>query len=71
MSNKHKKIVYVRGGIGNFAMIPDFDKEILSFQPNFGIGLRFMNFSLDYALTDIGNQSIAIYSNIFSLSYKF
>ena len=67
----YKKIVYVRGGIGNFAMIPDFDKEVLSFQPNFGIGLRFMNFSIDYALTDIGNQSIAIYSNIFSLSYKF
>jgi hypothetical protein len=26
---------------------------------------------LDYAFTDLANQSIALYSHIFSLSYKF
>jgi hypothetical protein len=36
-------------------------------QPNFGIGVKIKRISIDYARTDIGNQSIALYSNMFSL----
>lgn len=67
----YKKFVFVRAGIGNLAMIPDFDKKTLNLQPSIGIGLNIFNLGIDYALTDIGDQSIALYSNVFSLSYAF
>lgn len=67
----YRNLIFFRTGIGNFAQIPDFDKKILSFQPNIGLGIRIYNFKLDYALTDIGDQSAALYSNVFSLSYGF
>ena len=45
-----------------------FDQsEQLSFQPNFGVGFHYKGVSVDYALTDIGDQSAAIFSNVFSL----
>jgi hypothetical protein len=40
---------------------------ITTYQPNFGVGVKYKIFTLDYALTDIGDRSIAMYSNIFSL----
>ncbi len=66
-----KDLIFFRAGIGNFAQIPDFGKTKLNFEPSIGVGIHFRNFKLDYALTDIGNQSVALYSNIFSLSYAF
>ncbi|MFI5204882.1 MAG: PorV/PorQ family protein [Flavobacteriales bacterium] len=66
----YAKIVFLRGGIGNFQYIKDFDgSKRLNTQPNFGIGVRIKNFYLDYALTDVGNVSDALYSNIFSLRF--
>ena len=67
----YKKIVFLRTGVGNFAIIPDFEKKQFAFQPTVGLGVKIRNLKIDYALTDIGNQSIALYSNIFSLSYSF
>lgn len=68
----YNNLIYVRTGFSNFQTIPNIDnKKELSWQPNIGIGLNFYNFKLDYAFTDIGNQSIALYSHIFSLSYSF
>ena len=67
----YKKIVFLRMGIGNFQKVNDFDnKESMSFQPNIGLGLKIKSLEIDYALTDIGNQSIALYSNVFSLRYS-
>jgi len=67
----YKKIIFLRAGVGNFAIIKDFDKENLNLQPSIGLGVNILNFKLNYALTDIGDQSIALYSNVFSLSYGF
>ena len=67
----YKNLIFVRSGVGQFALIPDFDKQSLNFQPSIGIGLNLYHLKLDYALTDIGDNSIALYSNIFSLSYSF
>lgn len=62
------KLVYVRAGAGAIQKVQDIGGgESYIFQPNFGIGIRLNNISLDYALTDIGDQSAALYSNIFSL----
>lgn len=61
-------LIFLRLGLGNIQEIePVPGKEELSLQPNFGIGIKLNNISLDYALTDIGDQSAALYSNVFSL----
>jgi hypothetical protein len=65
----YKKMVFVRAGIGNFQkqLNPDGTLYITTFQPNIGAGIHYKIFTVDYALTDIGDNSIALYSNIFSV----
>jgi hypothetical protein len=66
----YANVVFVRGGLSNFQYVTDIlDKRSLSIQPNIGLGLRIKSFSLDYALTDIGDNSVALYSNVFSLKF--
>jgi hypothetical protein len=66
----YKRVVYLRTGIGNIQWVKQItDEKKLSIQPNIGIGLKIKNFYIDYALTDIGNTSIALYSNVFSVRY--
>jgi hypothetical protein len=61
-------IVFLRAGVGNFQTITQIDNsDKVSFQPNIGLGFQYKGISVDYALTDIGDQSAALYSNIFSL----
>jgi len=62
------KMIFIRFGIGNFQQEEDIDGiSSLTFQPNFGVGIKIKRVSIDYALTDIGDRSVAIYSNVFSL----
>ncbi len=78
----YKDKLFLRGGIGNIqertTLVPinlsleEVDTEVettsqWTFQPNFGLGIKLKNISLDYALTDIGNASDALYSNVFSI----
>ena len=66
-----KNIVFIRSGIGNIQKTPDLTgKLIYTVQPNIGIGLQLKGISLEYALTDIGDASVALYSNIFSLKFN-
>lgn len=61
-------LVFLRTGFGNFQNITQLDNtKKLSFQPNVGLGFKYKGIEVDYALTDLGNQSAALYSNIFSL----
>jgi len=61
-------MVYFRAGIGNIQRVKTFrNTEETTIQPNLGLGLRLGRFHLDYALTDIGDGSDALYSNVFSL----
>ena len=61
-------LVYLRGGVGNFQQITQIDdSKKLSFQPNIGLGFKYKGIQVDYALTDLGDQSAALYSNIFSI----
>ncbi|MFT4983467.1 MAG: hypothetical protein ACI9Q9_000504 [Flavobacterium sp.] len=61
-------LVFVRAGVGNFQNIEQLDNtEKVGFQPNIGLGFKYKGIQIDYALTDLGNQSAALYSNIFSL----
>lgn len=65
----YNHLVYLRGGIGNFQQTKAEvgDHKETTFQPNVGIGLSIKGVTIDYALTDIGDQSTALYSNVFSL----
>lgn len=66
----YKNIVFLRGGIGNIQQSTDVENnKITTFQPNIGIGLKIKRIYIDYALTDIGDQSVSLYSNVFSLKF--
>lgn len=66
----YANVVFVRAGVSNFQRVTDIDdKESLTMQPNIGLGLKIKSVSLDYALTDIGDNSVALYSNVFSLKF--
>lgn len=62
-------ILFLSGGVNNFQKETDrAGKESTTFQPNIGVGLNIKDvISIDYALTDVGDNSIALYSNVFSL----
>jgi hypothetical protein len=65
----YNNIVFLRGGVGNIQKETNIDgKKRTSFQPNIGLGIVIKKIvAIDYALTDVGNASIALYSNVFSL----
>ena len=64
------KWVALRAGFGNYQWIKNYDlTESLTFQPNVGIGVGFKSIKLDYAFTDIGDASVALYSHVFSLRF--
>ena len=65
----YKNTVFLRGGIGNIqkALNAKGDAFVTTFQPNIGAGVKYKIFALDYAFTDIGDRSIALYSHIISL----
>lgn len=62
-------LVFVRAGVGNFQNIQQLDgNSSTTFQPNIGVGFKYRGISVDYALTDIGDSSEALYSNVFSVN---
>jgi hypothetical protein len=61
-------LAFLRAGVGNFQQITQIDNtNKVSFQPNIGLGFKYKGIQVDYALTDLGNQSAALYSNVFSV----
>jgi len=68
----YTELVFLRGGVGNFQNELQIDNsEQVTFQPNFGVGFKYKGIHIDYAFTDIGDQSAALYSNVFSLKIDF
>jgi hypothetical protein len=64
----YTSLVFLRAGVGNFQNVQQLDgSDKIGFQPNIGLGFQYKGFQIDYALTDIGDQSEALYSNVFSL----
>lgn len=61
-------LVFLRAGVGNFQNVTQIDgSKKVGFQPNIGLGFKYRGIQVDYALTDLGDQSAALYSNIFSV----
>ncbi len=65
----YKRIIFLRAGVGNYQEYTHTNEQMKSaVQMNLGIGIAIgKSFELDYALTDVGDNSIALYSNVFSL----
>ena len=58
--------------MGNVQRIKTFEgNNSTNIQPNFGIGFKISKFTIDYALTDLGDFSESLYSNVFSLKFSF
>lgn len=74
----YKKVAFFRTGIGNIQQVKEVDEQTnlytktrTTFEPNMGVGVRINKFQIDYALTDIGDQSESLYSNVFSIKVGF
>jgi hypothetical protein len=64
----YRDVVFLRAGVGNIQQKMDLNlSENWTFMPNLGVGVKFKQVILDYALSDIGNQSSAQYSHVFSI----
>jgi len=69
-----KNVFFVRAGISNFQQaLADGDttnqKKVWIFQPSLGAGFKIHNVSIDYAFTNLANQSNPLYTHIFSLKF--
>ena len=67
----YKELFCVRSGLTNVQYVEDLDGvKQLNVQPNIGLGVSIKNIKLDYAYTNMGGVSIALYSHILSLRIK-
>lgn len=67
-----KDVFFVRGGINNFQKVLDDtdslnQKKVWIYQPSIGAGFKIKNVMIDYAFTNLANQSSPLYTHIFSL----
>jgi len=65
-------IVFLRAGISNFQKaLADGDtlnqKKVWIYQPSIGAGFKIGNVAIDYAFTNLANQSNPLYTHVFSL----
>jgi len=71
-----KDVFFVRAGITNFQRaLADEDtvnqKKVWIYQPSVGAGFKINNVKLDYAFSNLANQSNPLYSHIISLTVAF
>ena len=65
-------VVFIRAGISNFQQaLKDGDtlnqKKVWIYQPSVGAGFHVGNVTIDYAFTNLANQSNPLYTHVFSL----
>lgn len=66
------KVFYLRAGINNFQeALADGDtlnqKKVWIYQPSAGAGFQIQNVRIDYAFTNLANQSNPLFTHVFSL----
>jgi hypothetical protein len=65
----YAKIAFLRLGAGKFQQIKDFHgATAISWQPNFGLGVKIKSLRVDYAMTDFSDNAETLYSHVFSLA---
>ncbi|RZM09083.1 MAG: hypothetical protein EOO88_49300, partial [Pedobacter sp.] len=65
-------IFFLRAGLNNFQKaLSDGDtlnqKKVWIYQPSAGVGFKIQNVTIDYAFTNLANQSNPLYTHVFSL----
>ncbi len=65
-------VFFLRGGINNFQRaLADEDtvnqKRVWIYQPSAGVGFKISNVTIDYAFTNLANQSNPLFTHVFSL----
>ena len=65
-------VFFLRGGINNFQQaLSDGDtvnqKKVWIYQPSAGAGFKIQNVTIDYAYTNLANQSNPLFTHVFSL----
>jgi hypothetical protein len=70
----YNKTVFLRAGVSNFQQaLSDGDttnqKKVWIFQPSLGAGFKINNVGIDYAFTNLANQSNPLYTHIFSVKF--
>ena len=65
-------VFFLRGGINNFQKaLADGDtlnqKKVWIYQPSAGAGFKIQNVTIDYAFTNLANQSNPLFTHVFSL----
>jgi hypothetical protein len=65
-------VFYLRGGVNNFQRaLSDGDtlnqKKVWIYQPSAGAGFKIQNVTIDYAFTNLANQSNPLFTHVFSL----
>lgn len=67
-----KKKIFLRGGFKNLQKVPnDKGDRVFSVFPTLGAGFSVQNWTVDYALSNVGSFSQTLYSHVFSLKYTF
>jgi hypothetical protein len=71
-----KEVFFVRAGITNFQKaLADGDtlnqKKVWIYQPSLGAGFKINNVMLDYAFSNLANQSNPLFTHVFSLRINF
>ena len=71
-----KDVFFVRGGVTNFQRaLSDGDtlnqKKVWIYQPSIGAGFKINKINLDYAFTNLANQSNPLYTHVVSLRIAF
>ncbi|MDN3655814.1 PorV/PorQ family protein [Ferruginibacter paludis] len=69
-----KGVFFIRAGVTNFQKaLSDGDtlnqKKVWIYQPSLGAGVKIKNVTLDYAYSNLANQSNPLYTHIFSLRF--
>lgn len=68
-------VVFLRGGVSNFQQgLKDGDttnlQKVWLFQPSLGAGFKINNVGIDYAFTNLANQSSPLYTHVISLNIE-
>lgn len=69
MEVSYRNLIFIRAGAGNYQQYTHTNEQMRgSVQFNVGLGVQIGDIlQVDYALTDAGNNSVVLYSNVFSV----
>ncbi|MDP5169614.1 MAG: PorV/PorQ family protein [Bacteroidia bacterium] len=70
LNQQYRKVAFLRGGVYNIQNILDSEgNPVTGLFPTIGVGVVLRNFTLDYALANIGNLSENLHTHIVSLKF--